>query len=220
DRPALDATRRSALARFGADRRLIVASLVALTLVAWAYIWVLAEGMARGDMSLMGMGDDLQGAAMPMGAEAPMPTSGGAALPMGGDAPMPMQDMLGASPAPWTLATFGLMFQMWLIMMVGMMVPSSMPTILLYARVQRHWLPEQSAARLVTLFTAGYLVAWAAFSAVATTAQWALNASGLLAPMTMSVGTKLGAALFAAAGLYQLSPLKNVCLRHCRSPAE
>src|SRR5690606_12896165 len=157
---------------------------------------------------------------MPMGAEAPMPTSGGAALPMGDDAPMPMQDMLGASPAPWTLATFGLMFQMWLIMMVGMMVPSSMPTILLYARVQHHWLPKQSAARHVALFTAGYLVAWAAFSAIATTAQWALNASGLLAPMTMSVGTKLGAALFAAAGLYQLSPLKNVCLRHCRSPAE
>lgn len=230
----MDAARRSALERFGADRRLIVASLVALTLIAWAYIWLLAEGMARGDMSLMGMGADVPGvasgggASMPMGGGASMPMGGSESMPMNGGAPMPMDDhaamqmpdMLGAAPAPWTAATFGLMFQMWWIMMVGMMVPSSMPTILLYARVQRHWLPEQSATRHVALFTAGYLVAWAVFSAIATTTQWSLNASGLLAPMTMSVGTKLGAALFAAAGLYQLSPLKNVCLRHCRSPAE
>lgn len=202
---------------------------MALTLVAWAYIWLLADGMARGDMSLMGMSGDTAGVSMPADGGAPMPMPGGATMPMPSGAPMPMQrgtaaasmqDMLGARPASWTAATFGLMFQMWWIMMIGMMVPSSMPTILLYARVQHHWLPKQSAARHVALFTAGYLVAWAAFSAIATTAQWALNASGLLAPMTMSVGTKLGAALFAAAGLYQLSPLKNVCLRHCRSPAE
>jgi predicted metal-binding membrane protein len=192
----LDATRRSALARFGAERRLIVASLVALTLVAWAYLWLLAAGMARGDMSLMGMG---AGEAMPM---------------------PDMPDMPGMGAAPWTAATFGLMFLMWWVMMVGMMVPSSMPTILLYARVQHHWLPEQHATRHVALFTAGYLLAWAAFSAVATSIQWALNVSGLIAPMTMSVSTKLGAALFAAAGVYQLSPFKNVCLRHCRSPAE
>lgn len=189
----MDTTRRSALARLGAERRLIVASLVAVTLVAWTYLWLLAAGMARGDMALMGMSS--------------------------GDA-MPMQDMPGMGPAPWTAATFGLMFLMWWIMMVAMMVPSSMPTILLYARVQHHWLPEQHATRHVALFTAGYLLAWAAFSAIATTTQWALNASGLLAPMTLSVSATIGAALFAAAGLYQLSPLKNVCLRHCRSPAE
>jgi predicted metal-binding membrane protein len=176
----LDAARRSPLA-LGGGRRLIVASLVALTLVAWAYLWLLAAGMARGDMSLMG--------------------SGAAAS---------MQGMLGMGPAPWTGATFGLMLLMWWIMMVGMMVPSSMPTILLYARVQHHWLPEQNATRHVALFTAGYLLAWAAFSAVATTVQWALNASGLLAPMTMSVSSKFGAALFAVAGVYQLSPLKSV----------
>jgi predicted metal-binding membrane protein len=38
--------------------------------------------------------------------------------------------------------------------------------------------------------------------------------------MSMSVGTALGAALFAAAGIYQFTPIKNACLRHCRSPAE
>ena len=208
----LDTARPRPFTRLGDDRRLIIASLVALTLVAWAYIWLLADGMARGDMSLMGLGEDMPGAAAAAG--------GGDAMSMARSAAVPTKELLGASPAPWTATTFGLMFQMWWIMMVGMMMPSSMPVIMLYARVQRASMPEQSAARHVALFTAGYLGAWGAFSAVATTAQWALNASGLLAPMTMSVGTKLGAALFVAAGLYQLSPLKNVCLRHCRAPGE
>jgi predicted metal-binding membrane protein len=101
------------------------------------------------------------------------------------------------------------------------MIPSALPTILLHARVQRpHRDDASEASKLALLFAAGYLVAWAAFSIVATTAQWALTSMGLLSPMTMSAGAIVGAALFVLAGLYQLSPLKNACLRHCRSPAE
>jgi predicted metal-binding membrane protein len=190
----LDAARRSALARFGADRLLIVTCLVLLTLLAWAYLWLLAARMSQGDMSLMGM------ASMPMGAA--MPSS----------APMPLT---------WTAATFWLMALMWWVMMIGMMVPSAMPAILLHARVQRHHRSDAAQAlRLSLSFAAGYLVAWAVFSLIATTAQWGLTEVGQLAPMTMSVGTRLGAVLFGLAGLYQLSPLKSACLRHCRSPAE
>ena len=141
-----------------------------------------------------------------------------------GMASMPMTGAMQMSapmlPA-WTALTFWLMALMWWVMMIGMMIPSALPTILLHARVQRHHRSASAEAlRLSLVFAAGYLVAWAVFSLIATTAQWALTEAGQLAPMTMSVGTTPGAVLFGLAGLYQLSPLKSACLRHCRSPAE
>lgn len=188
----MDAARRSPVARFGADRFIIVGSLVALTLGAWGWLWLNA----------------------PMGNGTPAAN--------GGSMPMPMTDgvMAAMAPTSWTPATVGLTFAMWWIMMLGMMIPSSLPAVLLYARVQRHYLPAAAALRLSTLFTGGYLAAWGAFSAAATALQWTLTAAGVLSPVTMQVGVAVGAALFALAGLYQLSPLKHACLRHCRSPAE
>jgi predicted metal-binding membrane protein len=109
---------------------------------------------------------------------------------------------------------------MWSTMMVGMMVPSAAPMILLYGNVQRRQLASESPRLRVALFTAGYLGVWGAFSAVAAAAQIALTRLALLAPVELSVTTRLGALLVALAGVYQLTPLKNVCLRRCRSPAE
>jgi predicted metal-binding membrane protein len=68
------------------------------------------------------------------------------------------------------------------------------------------------------IFLAGYLAVWAAFSALAVILQWALQMSGLLTTMMQSASLWLSAALFAAAGLYQFSPLKERCLDYCRSP--
>jgi predicted metal-binding membrane protein len=133
---------------------------------------------------------------------------------------MPIGRAMAMSPVPWTARTFALMLVMWWIMMVGMMIPSALPVILLHDRLQRHHAGPAVAFRLTSLFTLGYLLAWGGFSLAATSLQWGLHASGLLAPMSLSVGSAFGALLFVAAGIYQLSPLKNVCLRHCRSPAE
>jgi predicted metal-binding membrane protein len=207
----LDATRRSALGRLGLDRLLIVASLGLLSLVAWAYLAYLSAAMARGDMSLMGLGAMPAGGADVSGAGASM-SGAGAAVPGAGAA------MTGTMS--WTPTTVVLMFAMWFVMMIGMMIPSALPAILLYSRVQHHYRSAGAAARYSGAFVCGYLLAWAGFSLLATVIQWGLNSAGLLSPMTMSVSAGVGAVLFAAAGLYQLSPLKDACLRHCRSPAE
>ena len=55
-------------------------------------------------------------------------------------------------------------------------------------------------------------------SMVAVAAQWGLERSGLLSATMASTSVMLGAGLLIAAGLYQLTPLKHACLRHCRSP--
>ncbi len=119
----------------------------------------------------------------------------------------------------WTTIDFGLMFAMWTIMMVGMMLPSAGPTTLVYAAVARKAAREGTPIAPTAAFVAGYLAMWTLFSLGATFAQWGLEAAALLSPMMVSRSPGLGATLLVGAGLYQLTPFKNACLAHCRSPA-
>jgi predicted metal-binding membrane protein len=120
---------------------------------------------------------------------------------------------------PWTLAHFGMMFTMWAIMMVGMMLPSATPTTLVYAAVARKADREGTPVAPAAIFVLGYLLMWTVFSLGATVAQWALEAAALLSPMMVSTSPALGGVLLIAAGVYQLTPMKDACLEHCRSPA-
>ena len=122
------------------------------------------------------------------------------------------------APVPWDATYFTLMFAMWAIMMVGMMVPSAAPMILLFAVINRKKQLSRNPYLRTAVFTLGYLLAWTAFSLVATTLQWTFSAAALLSPMMVSTSGVLGAVLFTAAGVYQLTPLKHACLHHCRSP--
>ncbi|MGH7800800.1 MAG: DUF2182 domain-containing protein [Thermodesulfobacteriota bacterium] len=132
------------------------------------------------------------------------------------------------SPVTLTLGYALLMFSMWWLMMIAMMLPSAAPMVLLHAAVTRKGLaradnagrisPSHRLHSTTTAFIAGYLVMWGAFSLVAVVAQWALERGELLSPMMMSTSRFLGSGLLLAAGLWQLTPLKTVCLRHCRSP--
>jgi predicted metal-binding membrane protein len=107
---------------------------------------------------------------------------------------------------------------MWWAMMTGMMLPSAAPMTLTFATVNRRrrelgtpWVPT-------TVFVAGYLLAWGAFSLAATAAQLGLEHAALMAPMMGLASPLVGGLVFVAAGLYQLTPLKHACLRRCRSP--
>jgi len=120
---------------------------------------------------------------------------------------------------PWTPADFAMMFLMWAIMMVGMMVPSAMRAVMIFAGIARKAADNGRSFASANFFIAGYIVIWSGFSAVATLLQWGLEHFSLLSPMMVLLSPQLGAALLFAAGLYQISPLKDVCLRHCQSPA-
>ena len=126
-----------------------------------------------------------------------------------------MHDMVTGSAQ-----SFALTVLMWWTMMIGMMVPSAAPMILLFGSVQRRQLAAENPTLRVVLFAAGYLATWGAFSVLAAAAQVELTRLALLAPMNLTVTTRVGALFVALAGVYQLTPLKDVCLRRCRSPAE
>jgi predicted metal-binding membrane protein len=132
--------------------------------------------------------------------------------------------LLPAANESWPAAYWLVMLAMWWVMMIAMMVPSAAPAILVYARVARHARKEGQAAAAVAptaWFAAGYLLAWLAFSIAAVLVQWGLERLGLAHMMMMwSLDTSLSAAILLAAGLYQLSPFKDRCLRSCRMPAE
>jgi predicted metal-binding membrane protein len=138
-----------------------------------------------------------------------------------------MQGMPGmqvdAGRSAWGFATWALMIGMWWIMMIAMMTPSAAPTILLYARVHRSALARgqlRDEVAPIGAFAAGYLLIWLAFCVGATVLHYALERAGLVSTMTMGSRSRwLSGAVLIAAGLYQLSPLKNVCLAQCRAPA-
>lgn len=135
-------------------------------------------------------------------------------------APRMTDPMSMMQPAPWTFGFALLIFVMWWLMMVATMLPSAAPMILLFAALTR----KQDSARApftgTGLFGFGYLVVWAGFSAIAVVLQWQLGRLAMLSPMMVTTSVTFGAVLLIAAGVWQFTPLKHACLRHCRAPAE
>src|SRR5215813_8573923 len=121
-------------------------------------------------------------------------------------------------PAAWSPGYAGLMFAMWWVMMAAMMLPSASPMLLLFARINRIQKAGGRPFIPTGIFAAGYLAAWGGFSALATALQWQLERLDLLSPMMVTTSYRLGGGILVLAGLWQLTPVKGVCLRHCRSP--
>ena len=106
---------------------------------------------------------------------------------------------------------------MWVVMMVAMMLPSVIPVTVMHARHLRGNEANPQAHSLV--FALGYTTVWIAFSIVASVLQLGLERYALISPTWMRLEhEQVGAAVLIAAGLYQFSPMKNACLRQCRTP--
>jgi predicted metal-binding membrane protein len=118
---------------------------------------------------------------------------------------------------PWTPGYAMLIFLMWTIMMMAMMLPSAAPAILLVAALGRER-GVGDGAPTAGLFTLGYVLVWTGFSLAATLLQWGLDQAGIMSG-AMAVGSAVAVGcVLVAAGIYQWTPLKQACLRHCRSP--
>jgi predicted metal-binding membrane protein len=118
----------------------------------------------------------------------------------------------------WEAFDLVMVFVMWAVMMVAMMVPSTSPIVLAFAKIYRK---RRECDRLLVptgAFLLGYLVIWTGFSFLVTLAQWGLHSAALLSPMMVSTSPILGGLLLLFAGIFQLTPLKQACLSYCRSP--
>ena len=116
---------------------------------------------------------------------------------------------------PWTgLGALGWFLGVWVVMMAAMMFPSVAPTVALYSRMTRERSPLSPL-----LFTAGYLVTWGARRR-ARVRDRASPAAGSRATCSRGIARAAGsrAATLVVAAVYELTPLKDVCLGKCRSP--
>src|SRR6516225_10879817 len=122
------------------DAFLVSTAIVVITALAWIYVIRLAADMDMGGMDMTGMRMISTGFRMAM----------------------------TSAHKPWTSGDALLMFAMWAVMMIGMMMPSVAPVVLLYARVERHAISQGQAFAATGWFAAGYLLAWTLFSLLAT----------------------------------------------------
>ena len=106
---------------------------------------------------------------------------------------------------------------MWLAMMIAMMLPSVWPMLELYRRTAKFADPSPVGG-IMTVVAAGYFAAWLGFGAVAGAAGFALAGAAMHAPQLSQVIPYLQGACLILAGGFQLTALKQSCLRHCQSP--
>ncbi|MBY0496980.1 MAG: DUF2182 domain-containing protein [Cyanobacteria bacterium] len=118
----------------------------------------------------------------------------------------------------WDTPRLVLLWAMWAAMMAGMMMPTAAPLLILYARAMRNRDGQRNAGARIYSMAAGYLVLWSAFSVAATILQRLLAATSWLTMMMEPSDSRFAAGLLILAGVYQLTPFKNVCLDACRSP--
>ncbi len=171
------------------DRVLIAGALSVIVALTWAYVLWLAADMGMGGMDMTGF----------------------RMIPNG-------MGLMARANAPWGAIEFAFVFVMWAVMMIGMMAPSVAPMILMYARVARQGKVEGTPLVATGWFAAGYFLAWISFSLLATLFQWMIERAALLNSHMASASNVLGGIVLIAAGIYQWSPLKDVCLAQCQSP--
>jgi len=138
-----------------------------------------------------------------------MPVGGMAGMG-GGDTGMAASPTMGMA-APAFLA-------LWAAMMAAMMFPTASPMVLAFHRIQSGKRERGEAFVSTWLFVAGYIAVWAAAGLIAYSAALMAERLAQLVGLTAEGAARLGGGLLIASGLYQLTPLKNMCLSKCRSP--
>ena len=123
--------------------------------------------------------------------------------------PMEMRDM---GPDLTMGGSWPLFLAMWVAMMVAMMFPAAAPMVLMYGRMRK------SDPASVALFTGAYIALWFVFGLGAYLLSAAIEDAASGSEWVAMNWGRAGGALLVLAGVYQLSPLKDVCLRHCRTP--
>lgn len=118
----------------------------------------------------------------------------------------------GGHPAPLLLVIF---VGGWTLMTVAMMLPTSLPLVMLFHALVRR---RPDAWRLVALVVAGYLSIWALFGLGVHLGDWLLHEAVERSAWLRAHAWAISAATFAGAGIYQFTPWKFRCLDKCRSP--
>jgi predicted metal-binding membrane protein len=120
-----------------------------------------------------------------------------------------------------TMGMSALLFiAIWIVMMVAMMFPTAAPMILMFAKIYESRRQQEHPFVPTWVFVSAYLLVWSLCGVVAY--LLAVGIEQLAAPYMwlMDNAARLGGVVLVVAGLYQLSPLKDICLSKCRTPLQ
>ena len=140
-----------------------------------------------------------------------------AVMPMPGGWTMGMAWM--RMPGQGWLSAGAMFAAMWVAMMVAMMLPSSLPMLLLYRRVVR-FRGEAHPDGLTCLMASAYFLVWTLFGVAAYAAGITIARAAMWSPSVSRLVPVAASGALVVAGVYQLTPWKSACLRHCRDPLE
>ena len=121
----------------------------------------------------------------------------------------------GVEHSSLSLSFFLLTMGGWVVMIVAMMVPSSLPLVWMFHRMVSH---RRSSRTLLFLLLAGYVTVWTVVGMILLSGQWTLQSLLSVNEWTTPNRAASGGGLLIASGLYQFSSLKYRCLEQCRSP--
>jgi len=108
----------------------------------------------------------------------------------------------------------------WVVMVVAMMLPTALPMILTFHQVQAANRQPRDAFVSTWVFVAAYLLVWAFAGLAAYFGMQVGEAAIRRVPLTAAAAAQVGGAIIVVAGIYQLTPLKDVCLSKCREPLD
>lgn len=134
---------------------------------------------------------------------------------LGGPAVRPLVQLMMPATVAWSPVVAAAVLAMWAVMMAAMMLPSAVPMVLTFAALDRR---SGRGHCHTAAFALAYLVVWLGFSLAATAVQWWLQGLGLVSTVGASTTPLFAGGLLLAAGSVQFTPLKQACLRKCRSP--
>ena len=221
------------------QKNTVIAGILAVALAGWYFLFTMDNNMSHMNMKGIGMGMDMKPQSemkMDMGDKSQCSTmdmkpQSEMKMDMGGKSQC-SDMMMNTSSATWLPNTYWMppmnnnwssndfyqLIVMWAIMMVAMMSPSIIPTVLMFATVNKSKRKNNLQYTPTYIFYFGYLVSWILFSIGISIIQYPLHQVSLMNPMMASVNGIFSAIVLIAAGIYQLTPYKNACLEKCRSP--
>ena len=111
-------------------------------------------------------------------------------------------------------------FLMWFFMMIAMMLPSALPFVMMFDKISDQRKKQKYSYVPTIIFFLSYILVWALFSFCTAIIHFFLQKNNILNSSTLRVSYLIGGLLFIFSGIYQMTPLKETCLKYCRNPIE
>ena len=195
----------------------IIGGVLAVTIAGWYFLFTMDNNMAHMNMKGFGMGMDVSPKTeMQMDADGESQCSN--MITTSSQTWLPDTYWMPPMNNSWSTNDFYQLIVMWSIMMIAMMSPSIIPTVLMFATVNKAKKNNNLQYSPTYIFYFGYLASWVLFSIGISIIQYPLHQVSLMNPMMASINGVFSGIVLILAGIYQLTPYKNVCLEKCRSP--